>query len=75
MANIKYVVELTLSEREALLAKINKGTLSARANCKARILFPAHRRQRLNSRAPQHDRPPKERRGLDAVFAGRRADH
>lgn len=41
MANKKYVVELTLDEREALLAKIRKGTLSARANCKARILLKA----------------------------------
>ncbi len=41
MANIKYVVELTLEEREALLAKISKGTLAARANCKARILLKA----------------------------------
>jgi len=41
MANIKYVVELTLDERAALLAKISKGTLAARANCKARILLKA----------------------------------
>lgn len=41
MANIKYVVELTLKEREALLSKIQKGTLVARANCKARILLKA----------------------------------
>lgn len=41
MANIKYVVELTLQEREALLAKISKGTLAAQANCKARILLKA----------------------------------
>lgn len=41
MANIKYVVELTLDEREALLAKIRRGTLAARANCKARILLKA----------------------------------
>ena len=41
MANIKYVVELTLEEHEALLAKIKRGTLSARANCKARILLKA----------------------------------
>ena len=32
MANIKYVVELTLDEREALLSKIRKGTLATRAN-------------------------------------------
>ena len=43
MANIKYVVELTLDERELLLSKIRKGTLSARANCKARILLKADR--------------------------------
>lgn len=41
MANIKYIVELTLDEREALLSKIKKGTLPARANCKARILLKA----------------------------------
>lgn len=41
MANKKYVVELTLEEREALLSKIRKGTLPARANCKARILLKA----------------------------------
>lgn len=41
MANIKYVVELTLDEREALLSKIRKGTLAARANCKVRILLKA----------------------------------
>ena len=41
MVNIKYVVELTLEEREALLSKIRKGTLAARANCKARILLKA----------------------------------
>lgn len=41
MANIKYVVELTLYEREALLAKISKGRLPAQANCKARILLKA----------------------------------
>lgn len=41
MANIKYVVELTLDEREALLSKIRKGTLPAQANCKARILLKA----------------------------------
>ncbi len=41
MANIKYVFELTLDEREALLSKIRKGTLAARANCKARILLKA----------------------------------
>ena len=39
MANIKYVVELTLEDREALLDKINKGTLTATANRKARILL------------------------------------
>ena len=41
MANIKYVVELTLEERDELLSKIRKGTLAARANCKARILLKA----------------------------------
>ena len=41
MANIKYVVELTLDERSALLAKISKGSVSARANLKARILLKA----------------------------------
>lgn len=41
MANIKHVVELTFEEREALLSKIRKGTLPARANCKARILLKA----------------------------------
>ena len=41
MANIKYAVELTLDERKALLSMIRKGTLAARANCKARILLKA----------------------------------
>jgi len=41
LANKRYVVELTLDEREALLAKLKKGTLPARANCKARILLKA----------------------------------
>ena len=41
MANIKYIFELTLDEREALLSKIRKGALPARANCKARILLKA----------------------------------
>ena len=41
MANIKYVVELTLDERGALLSMIRKGTLTARANSKARILLKA----------------------------------
>ena len=41
MANKKYVVELTLAEREGLLSKISKGKLSARANLKARILLKA----------------------------------
>ena len=41
MARIEYVVELTLDEREALLSKIRKETLAARANCKARILLKA----------------------------------
>jgi len=31
------VVELTLGEREALISKISKDSLSARANLKARI--------------------------------------
>lgn len=43
MANRKYVVELTLEERECLLAKIKKGTLAARANLKARILLKSDR--------------------------------
>ncbi len=41
MANIKYVVELTSEERDALMAKISKGSLAARANLKARILLKA----------------------------------
>jgi len=41
MANKKYVVELTLDERALLIAKISKGSLSARANLKARILLKA----------------------------------
>ena len=43
MANRKYVVELTLAERNDLLGKISKGTLKARANVKARILLKADR--------------------------------
>ncbi len=43
MANIKYVVELTLEERGALLDKISKGSLGARVNLKARILLKADR--------------------------------
>lgn len=43
MANIKYVVELTLDERTALKAKISKGSLAAKANLKARILLKADR--------------------------------
>ena len=41
MANKKYVVELTLEERESLLAKIRTGTLPASHNTKARILLKA----------------------------------
>ncbi len=41
MTNKRYVVELTLDEREALLSKVRKGTLPARANTKARILLKA----------------------------------
>ena len=41
MANKKYVVELTLEEREMLISKISKGRLAARANLKARILLKA----------------------------------
>lgn len=41
MANKRYVVELTLDERNDLLAKISKGTLKAMANLKARILLKA----------------------------------
>ena len=41
MANKKYVVELTLDEREGLVSMIRKGKLSARANSKARILLKA----------------------------------
>lgn len=43
MANIKYVVELTLDERATLLAKISKGSVAAMANLKARILLKADR--------------------------------
>ena len=39
--NKKYVVELTLSERDDLIGKISKGTLKAKANLKARILLKA----------------------------------
>jgi len=39
MANKKYIVELTLDERNDLLAKISKGTVKARSNLKARILL------------------------------------
>ena len=41
VANIKYVVELTLDERDALVSKISKGSLAAKANLKARILLKA----------------------------------
>ena len=43
MANKKYVVELTLEERAGLLSTISRGTLSARANLKARILLKSDR--------------------------------
>ena len=41
MANKKYVVELSLAEREALLSKLSKGTSLATSNLKARILLKA----------------------------------
>ena len=39
MANIKYVVELSLEERERLQAMIGKGSLQATFNTRARILL------------------------------------
>ena len=41
MANIRYIVELSEVERANLLAMINKGSLKAKANLKARILLKA----------------------------------
>ncbi len=41
MANIKYIVELSLEERERLQSMISKGSLKATWNTKARILLHA----------------------------------
>ncbi len=89
MANKKYVVELALSEREALLCKINKGTLSATANRKARILLKADKglhgeswtdRKIWQSLETSPSTVARVRetfvmKGLDAVFARKRQVH
>ncbi len=41
MANRKYIVELTPPERTELCGMLSRGTLSARAHLKARILLKA----------------------------------
>lgn len=89
MANIKYVVELTLSERDALLAMINKGRVSATANRKARILLKADKgphgegwtdRRIVQSLETSPSTVARVREtfvmeGLDAVFARKRRVH
>ncbi len=84
MANKKYVVELTLDERNDLLAKISKGTLKARSNLKARILLKADKGEfgegwtdrkicRALEASPSTVARTRERfvmDGLEAVFAG-----
>jgi len=89
MSNIKYVVELSLAERERLLSMISKGILKATANTKARILLHADKgahgagwtdRQIINALSTSSSTVARTRQtfvmeGFDAVFARKPRTH
>lgn len=89
MANIKYVVELSLEERERLNAMISKGRLKATWNTKARILLLSDKGEHgegwtdrkiiealsTSSSTVARTRETFVSKGLDAVFARKPRTH